>query len=305
MVKRILCVFLLMLTLICVLASCTLNGGTTTHTHSYAEWETTKKPTCTAEGTKERYCSCGEKQTATIAVAEHEYGEWETVKEATFSETGEEIRRCACGAEESRSVSKKAEVSTIITQTECYNELSALYNATRSQPQITCTTELNGDPTAGNGTIKVTLYYDGTHTIMRQYADTTGIGIQDVIYGILDGKYTIFMYSENGDNISRLYGIMDERHYRSELEYMYAMSFQELEHFLEDLEDASHVECKKVIGDFVKYTVTVSHSDSEDVFTIETKDGYITRFEWDDNYYVYTTDEIVTFPDISDYELYQ
>ena len=49
------------------------DAGTSSHTHSYNEWETTKTATCTTEGKKERYCSCGEKQTATVAKKEHTY----------------------------------------------------------------------------------------------------------------------------------------------------------------------------------------------------------------------------------------
>ena len=39
---------------------------TPAHTHEYGEWETTKPATCDATGAKERYCSCGEKQTASV-----------------------------------------------------------------------------------------------------------------------------------------------------------------------------------------------------------------------------------------------
>lgn len=69
-----------MLALVCVLASCKDNkdetpntNETPTHTHAFGEWETTKAASCTAEGTKERYCTCGEKQTATISQTEHNY----------------------------------------------------------------------------------------------------------------------------------------------------------------------------------------------------------------------------------------
>ena len=83
MTKKSLIVVVLMLVLVCALASC---GGE--HTHSYEEWETTKAATCTTEGIKERYCSCGEKQSATIPMTEHTYGEWEITKEATYTEAG-------------------------------------------------------------------------------------------------------------------------------------------------------------------------------------------------------------------------
>lgn len=107
MAKKLLCVVMLALTVVCALASCGGNddvSGNATHTHNYGEWETTKSATCTAEGAKERYCSCGEKQTAGVAKLEHSYGEWETIKEATFAENGEKKRNCKCGNEEIETV---------------------------------------------------------------------------------------------------------------------------------------------------------------------------------------------------------
>ena len=106
MAKKFLCVIAFMLALVCVLASCGGNNQPE-HTHAYGEWETTKSATCTTEGSKERYCSCGEKQTVTIAVKEHEYGEWSVSKEPTFTENGEETRSCACGNTETRDIAKR------------------------------------------------------------------------------------------------------------------------------------------------------------------------------------------------------
>ena len=56
----------LMLAVICLFASCT-------HTHYYAEWETVKRPTCTENGEKVRYCTCGEKQSEIILAVGHSY----------------------------------------------------------------------------------------------------------------------------------------------------------------------------------------------------------------------------------------
>ena len=41
------------------------------HTHLFEEWQTAKKATCTEDGTKIRYCSCGEMQTQTISALGH------------------------------------------------------------------------------------------------------------------------------------------------------------------------------------------------------------------------------------------
>lgn len=81
MKKKLLRILLIVVALVCALTSCSTGDSTpaddpeTSHIHLFGEWETTKVATCTTEGRKERYCSCGEKQTATIAIAEHTYVE--------------------------------------------------------------------------------------------------------------------------------------------------------------------------------------------------------------------------------------
>ena len=49
---------------ICLVA-CDINGGDT-HTHSFGEWVTIKKVTCSDEGEMARYCDCGEEQIETL-----------------------------------------------------------------------------------------------------------------------------------------------------------------------------------------------------------------------------------------------
>ena len=79
MTKKLLCIIVFVLTCVCILASCANNktdiSENPTHTHNYGEWEITKVAGCTEEGAKERYCSCGDKQTSTIAKTEHNYVE--------------------------------------------------------------------------------------------------------------------------------------------------------------------------------------------------------------------------------------
>ncbi len=48
-------------------------GTPTPHVHSYGEWEVTKEATCKEEGTKERSCSCGEKETETLPLVGHDF----------------------------------------------------------------------------------------------------------------------------------------------------------------------------------------------------------------------------------------
>lgn len=71
--------------------------------HTFGDWVTTKKPTCGAEGTKERTCTiCGtEKETGSIpATGDHTPGEWETVTEPTCTQEGKQVKKCTtCGKE--------------------------------------------------------------------------------------------------------------------------------------------------------------------------------------------------------------
>ena len=78
--------------------------NTGSHIHSFDGWETIKSSTCTSDGVQERYCSCGEKQTRTLAKENHSFGEWKATKNATCTVTGMEERRCSCGETEKRSI---------------------------------------------------------------------------------------------------------------------------------------------------------------------------------------------------------
>ena len=78
------------------------------HVHSFGEWVIMKDPTCVFSGEKERICSCGEKQTQTVAALGHTGGEAvrENDKAASCTEDGgfDTVTYCAvCGAELSRS----------------------------------------------------------------------------------------------------------------------------------------------------------------------------------------------------------
>ncbi len=76
----------------------TPGGDNTPHTHAYGEWETTKEASCLEEGTKERICSCGEKESETIPATGHTFGEWIVDKEPTKEEDGAKHTVCtACG----------------------------------------------------------------------------------------------------------------------------------------------------------------------------------------------------------------
>lgn len=67
--KNKVCIILLLavLSITCTLCACTF------HTHAYGEWTVFKGATCTQDGIKERFCSCGEKQTTIIGATGHSY----------------------------------------------------------------------------------------------------------------------------------------------------------------------------------------------------------------------------------------
>ena len=68
-------IFITLITLFaCLFSSCSLLGGGD-HLHSFAEWHTTKNPTCTEIGEIVRYCSCGEKQSEVIPELGHQYAD--------------------------------------------------------------------------------------------------------------------------------------------------------------------------------------------------------------------------------------
>ncbi|MBQ6885302.1 MAG: hypothetical protein IJN56_06165 [Clostridia bacterium] len=68
---------------------------TTTGSHSYDSWTTTTASTCTVAGTQTRTCSCGKKETQSIAAKGHEYKSTFTVdKEASCAEAGSKSRHC-------------------------------------------------------------------------------------------------------------------------------------------------------------------------------------------------------------------
>ena len=83
----------------------TMNGQ-----HSWGDWATTQKATCTQAGSRTRTCGrCGYKQTESIPKTGHSWGSWKTTKEATCSKKGEQTRKCSvCGKTETRETDRKA-----------------------------------------------------------------------------------------------------------------------------------------------------------------------------------------------------
>ena len=76
--------------------------GEAPHVHTWSDWTVTKEATCTEEGSKERVCECGEKETEVIPALGHNWDEGE-VHYATCTEDGYTTYTCLrCGETENK-----------------------------------------------------------------------------------------------------------------------------------------------------------------------------------------------------------
>ena len=88
MAKKLLCVAIIVLALVCTLASCG-------HEHVFGEWMVAKDATCITEGVETRTCECGESETRPLTAKGHTDGEWITDKDATCTEDGSKHQICS------------------------------------------------------------------------------------------------------------------------------------------------------------------------------------------------------------------
>ncbi|MBE6645855.1 MAG: hypothetical protein E7612_10885 [Ruminococcaceae bacterium] len=294
MTKKLLCVVLLVISLVCAFTSCGYDKETPAHTHSYGEWETTKAATCTAEGSKERYCSCGEKQTSTISITEHSYGEWEIVKEATYAEKGSESRKCTCGQTETRDIAKKESETKTLTVIECYNELFNCYSNMLKEPSISY--KEDGE--------EYSIYNDGVNTIIHIYSKRLdGDTIKEIErwYGKYGNNY-VYAYCGNG---SKYYEIISKEDYDRLLENYRSDILHLIEELLRAISNRKNVECVKTIGEIDTYIIKASNrydTDTVDVIIVKARDGLITEIQDYDTSIIYRTDVIVTLPNFSNWE---
>ena len=111
------------------------NSSSNTHVHAYGAWVTVSPATCQEQGSRERICSCGSKETEKLAKMNHNYvenvctmckgkdpnaaspdpgedthvhayGIWVTVSPATCQEQGSRERVCSCGSKETEKLAK-------------------------------------------------------------------------------------------------------------------------------------------------------------------------------------------------------
>ena len=100
------------------------------HTHTYSSWVVVDEPTCTEEGLRERTCSCGEKETETIAALGHTAGEAvrenETAPTCTEKGSYEEVVSCTvCEEEVSRKTVEVAALGHTAGEAGKENEVAA------------------------------------------------------------------------------------------------------------------------------------------------------------------------------------
>lgn len=114
------------------------SSATVKCSHLGAKWAVTKNATCTEKGSEARECSCGDKSTREIALANHNFGSWVTTKEATETEKGVKERVCkVCSKKEIASINKLAPTETvtdIATETQTQSE-SQTQTETTTIPQ--------------------------------------------------------------------------------------------------------------------------------------------------------------------------
>ena len=92
--KKIIVALFICIICLTALASCSLF-----HSHEFGEWSTTKNPTCTEEGIRTRYCTCGEKQDESIPALGHTVVKDESIPSTCTAEGKTEGSHCSvCGA---------------------------------------------------------------------------------------------------------------------------------------------------------------------------------------------------------------
>ena len=125
--------------------SVSASGATVKCSHSNAKWVVTKNATCTEKGSETRECSCGDKSTHEIALADHNFGDWKVITEATETAKGLKERVCkVCGKKETKDIAKiVANESTTITETETETESQT---ETTTIPQDVTTDNSNAKP---------------------------------------------------------------------------------------------------------------------------------------------------------------
>ena len=307
MAKKLLCITILMLALVCMLASCNNSDNTPstpenpTHTHAYGEWEIQKAATCTAEGSKDRYCSCGEKQTASVPATGHSFGGWTTIKEATFSEKGSESRQCACGKIEMRDIAKKESEVQTITATECHAEFIQIYTKMLEQKTISYTEEYTNN--YGSYQFVESIYFDGNNYFLYYYENqniTHGHYHNEQWWGLKDGSYIQMYYDhENGDKFFCDDSVTIDYNPEEDIEGMLSTFINCAVSLLTE----SNIECVKISAETTTYSIKITNGNNVRHFYVEVKDNLLISINIPvENYsQVFVYDNVVTMPSKNGY----
>ena len=147
------------------------------HTHSFGEWVTSKNATCVEEGTKERLCSCGEKETETIEATGHIEGEWITDAEATCIKEGSKHLVCAnCSeslkTETIQATGKHKYTSKVTTAATCVEEGVKTFTCSDCKDSYTETIKATGKHSySSKVTTAATCTKDGVKTFTCKTCD--------------------------------------------------------------------------------------------------------------------------------------
>ena len=272
--------------------------------HAYGEWETTKAATCTAEGIKERYCSCGDKQTQAIPMTEHAYGEWETVKEATLNDSGIKERVCVCGKKETETIPQ------LTTATLSAEELTEIFNAVKenysAQSQITTESDWIYSKEKSvyvneNDFKALYIYEDTSDKIEKWYCK-----IENEYYVmtkiIAGGNY----YQEN----DAYYEVITEESFNQALNDFKNSStgLSWVERVLNEFDNAKLNITATLVDSGISYVIDCSEAGAPVTITLEICDGYITKASMtqDDegertSVIEYKYEGSITIPDIADF----
>ena len=115
--KRLFCVLLLILALVCILAACDKTdnpaaGGNSEngeHTHAFGDWSVSKAAGCATPGEEKRTCACGASETRELTAA-HTFGDWTVTAAPTCNKSGTHVHTCTvCGTAESGTISATGE----------------------------------------------------------------------------------------------------------------------------------------------------------------------------------------------------
>ena len=242
--KKILSAIILVLSLVLVLSSCNDDGNISSevkttqkeeitteekstkkeenttvtedagHTHSFDEWKIVKAATCTTEGVKERYCSCGEKQSGSVAIVNHSYsngvcvycGEKLDVGEITREVTKDEwisifdsnkyqnyTLEINNFESHSRGNGKIFETNTIIEFRNPYSKITAVSSENYGNGNSIFITEEIGFSSGGIDAINI------DYIVSKFYEEISGLddyGYSKFIFNEADGTYSSLVFED-------------------------------------------------------------------------------------------------------------